>query len=126
MSSNGEPRLPVSSIFQGGYEILAELGTGSYGRVYKARQLSTSQEVAIKILRLRPDDGVADVGVQTDRFRREMHLCAGLAHPNIVRLIDSGESDEAFSSGDSSSCPGRPSEQSSRKKENSGCARSSI
>src|SRR5262249_47559872 len=96
MSSSGEPRLPVSPIFQGGYEIPAELGPGSYGRVCEARQLSTSQEVAIKILRLRPDDGVADVGVQTDRFRREMHLCAGLAHPNIVRLIDSGESDEGI------------------------------
>jgi TOMM system kinase/cyclase fusion protein len=96
MSPSGEPRLQISSIFQGGYEILAELGTGSYGRVYKARQLSTSQEVAIKILRLRPDDGVADIAVQTDRFRREMRLCAGLAHPNIVRLIDSGESDEGI------------------------------
>src|SRR5262249_29514896 len=96
MSPGTEPRLLVPSIFQGGYEILAELGPGSYGRVYKARQLSTSQEVAVKILRLRPEDGAADVRVQTDRFRRETRLCAGLAHPNIVRLIDSGETDEGI------------------------------
>jgi serine/threonine protein kinase len=75
---------------------LSELGAGSFGRVYKARQLSTSQEVAIKILRLRPDDGVGDVRAQTDRFRREMHLCGELAHPNIVRVIDSGESEEGI------------------------------
>src|SRR5262245_58871873 len=91
-----EPRLPVASIFQGGYEILCELGAGSFGRVYKARQLSTAQEVAIKILRLHPGDAVEDVRVQTDRFRREMHLCGELAHPNIVRLIDSGESSEGI------------------------------
>ena len=96
MSPIAEPLLPVASIFQGGYEILCELGTGSFGRVYKARQLSTSQEVAIKILRTHPDDGIADVRVQTDRFRREMHLCGELAHPNIVRLIDSGESDKGI------------------------------
>src|SRR5215510_9363246 len=92
MSLSTEPQLQIPTIFQGGYEILSELGRGSFGRVYKARQLSTSQDVAIKILRLHPEDGVEDVRVQTDRFRREMRLCSELAHPNIVRVIDSGES----------------------------------
>ena len=36
----------------GGYEILSELGAGSYGRVYRARQRSTGQLVAIKSLRI--------------------------------------------------------------------------
>ena len=86
--------LTVGSIFQGGYEILAELGIGSFGRVYKARQLSTGQVVAIKVLRLRAGDKPAEVTNQTERFRREMRLCAELSHPNLIRLIDSGESDE--------------------------------
>src|SRR5436309_1396389 len=80
----------VGSIFQGGYEILTPLGSGSFGDVFRARQLSTGQDVAIKILRRRPDaaPGVRD---EVERFRREMRLCARLSHPNIVRLIDSGE-----------------------------------
>ena len=78
----------VGSIFQGGYEILTPLGSGSFGDVFRARQLSTGQDVAIKILRRRPDaaPGVRD---EVERFRREMRLCARLSHPNIVRLIDS-------------------------------------
>jgi TOMM system kinase/cyclase fusion protein len=88
--------LSVDSIFQGSYEVLSELGEGSFGRVYKACQLSTGQEVAIKILRVRPGDTPANVENQTERFRREMRLCAGLSHPNIVRIIDSGESDEGM------------------------------
>src|SRR5215472_5326703 len=96
MSFTAEPLLPVGSIFQGGYEVLSELGAGSFGRVYKARQLSTSQEVAIKILRLGPDVGAGDTRAPTERFRREMRLCGELAHPNIVRLIDSGESPEGI------------------------------
>src|SRR5713226_6957247 len=83
----------IGSIFQGGYEILSDHGAGSFGQVYKARQLSTGQEVAIKILRLRPGATTADITNQTQRFRREMRLCGELSHPNIVRLIDSGESD---------------------------------
>jgi TOMM system kinase/cyclase fusion protein len=86
--------LSVGSIFQGGYEIVDQLGAGTFGRVYQARQLSTGQPVAIKILRGWQDSGRADVETQRERFRREMRLSAELSHPNIVRLIDSGESAE--------------------------------
>src|SRR5881396_2388881 len=92
---SGQPGiLPAGSIFQGGYEILAELGSGSFGRVYKARQRSTGQAVAIKVLRFWDDDTRADVTNQSERFRREMRLSAGLSHPNIVRLFDSGETED--------------------------------
>jgi len=92
---SGQPGvLPAGSIFQDGYEILAELGSGSFGRVYKARQRSTGQAVAIKVLRFWGDDGPADVTNQSERFRREMRLSAGLSHPNIVRLFDSGETED--------------------------------
>jgi TOMM system kinase/cyclase fusion protein len=91
-----EPTLSLGSIFQGGYEILSELGAGTFGRVYKARQLSTSQSVAVKILRLQRGEPNVDSQSQIERFRREMRLCGELSHPNIVRLIDSGESDEGI------------------------------
>src|SRR5438034_11322561 len=94
---SGQPGvLPAGSIFQGGYEILAPLGEGSFGRVYKGRQLSTGQAVAIKVLRFWEGDTPANVENQVARFRREMRLCAELSHPNIVRLIDSGESGDGL------------------------------
>ncbi len=73
------------------YEIVSELGAGSYGRVYRARQLSTGQLVAIKRMRVEPGDSANDTERFRRRFRREMELCAELSHPHIVRLIDSGE-----------------------------------
>lgn len=90
------PTLQIGSIFRDAYEILSELGAGSFGRVYKARQLSTGQEVAIKVLYFRHGDTSANIENQTERFRREMRLCAGLSHPNIVRLIDSGEAEDGI------------------------------
>jgi class 3 adenylate cyclase/tRNA A-37 threonylcarbamoyl transferase component Bud32 len=72
------------------YEIISELGRGGFGVVYKARQLTTGQFVAIKMLhRLRELDEELRKR-QVARFQREMMLCAQLHHPHIVRLIDSG------------------------------------
>ena len=89
-----DPVLSIGSIFAGSYEVLAPLGEGSFGRVYKGRQRSTGQAVAIKTLRLWQGDAARDVENQIARFRREMRLCAELSHPHIVRLIDSGESED--------------------------------
>ena len=75
---------------------LCELGTGSFGRVYKARQLSTGQEVAIKIPASSLGRDRGGGSERTERFRREMRLCAELSHPNIVRLVDSGETAEGL------------------------------
>jgi serine/threonine protein kinase len=86
-----ESVLTPGTVFQNGYEILSPLGGGAFGWVYRARQLSTGQDVAIKVLRVRADCGPAEN--QQARFRREMRLCAELSHPNIVRLIDSGEAE---------------------------------
>lgn len=86
-----QPGLIVGSVFQGGYEIQQHIGSGSFSAVYLARQLSTGQAVAIKVLRaLR--DGRGDDGGEVERFRREMQLCGELYHPHIVPLIDCGES----------------------------------
>ncbi|MBX3027912.1 TOMM system kinase/cyclase fusion protein [bacterium] len=88
-----EPALTLGNVFQGGYEILERIGSGTFSTVYLARQLSTGQAVAIKVLRsLR--DGYDDDGGDNARFRREMQLCGELYHPHIVPLIDCGEAED--------------------------------
>jgi class 3 adenylate cyclase/tRNA A-37 threonylcarbamoyl transferase component Bud32 len=83
---------PLSgSVFDGQYEIVGELGAGTFGRVYRATQRSTGQLVALKIVRGWTDDAQTSSGIVRQRFHREMRLCAELSHPNIVRLLDSGE-----------------------------------
>ena len=67
------------------YEILAPLGRGMFGSVWRARDLSLSREVAIKVLH--PHIAKDDVAVA--RFRREARLAAQLAHPAIVPIYDS-------------------------------------
>ena len=69
-----------------GYEILGRLGQGGMGIVWRATQLSTKREVALKFLegkRLTSDRARV-------RFEREVMLAAQLTHPNIARVYDSG------------------------------------
>jgi serine/threonine-protein kinase len=63
----------------------APLGRGMFGSVWRARDLSLSREVAIKVLH--PHIAKDDVAVA--RFRREARLAAQLAHPAIVPIYDS-------------------------------------
>jgi serine/threonine protein kinase len=85
--------LSTGSIFEDRYEILGEAGSGRFGRVYRARQLSTGQSVAIKLLC--PREGADEASSrEVERFRRETRICAALSHPNLVQLIDSGETKE--------------------------------
>jgi len=69
------------------YEILAPLGSGTFGSVWRARDLTLAREVAIKVLH--PHIAKDDVAVS--RFRREARLAAQLAHPAIVPIYDSDE-----------------------------------
>src|SRR5437667_10366714 len=66
------------------YELLEEIGTGGFGRVYRARDLALERDVAIKVLH---PSLTADPGV-LERFRREAQLAARLRHPNIVSIYD--------------------------------------
>lgn len=93
------PPLEPGDKFEGRYEILAKLGEGGFGTVYKARQETTGQPVALKIMRLVEHGGAAQAA-QMDkrvaRFLREARLCAQLHHPNTVQLIDVGQTGEGL------------------------------
>jgi serine/threonine protein kinase len=65
------------------YEVLAPLGTGSYGSVWRVRDLSLEREVALKMLH----PTVARNAVAVARFRREAQLAAQLQHPAIVPIF---------------------------------------
>ena len=69
-----------------GYRIERELGAGGMGTVFLAEDLRHGRKVAVKVLR---PEIAASMG--TERFLREIRIAAGLQHPNILSLIDSGD-----------------------------------
>src|SRR5919199_4319562 len=70
----------VGQVLDRKYELLARLGEGSMGAVYRARRVHIGDEVAVKIL-LRKF--VADSSL-VKRFRREARAAAALRHQNVV------------------------------------------
>jgi serine/threonine protein kinase len=68
------------------YELLEELGSGGFGRVYRVRDLELEREVALKVLHpyLTTDPAVVE------RFRREARTAAQVIHPNITNTYDFG------------------------------------
>jgi len=73
----------------GRYELLAELGRGGMGRVYKAFDHGLSEVVAIKTV-LAAGDGVL---AEESRLLREVQICRRISHPNVVRVYDIGQFD---------------------------------
>ena len=73
----------------GPYEIVAPLGTGGMGEVYRARDSRLEREVAIKVVRA---DRAASEGSR-ERFERESRAVAALSHPNILDIHDVGTAD---------------------------------
>src|SRR5438067_1841665 len=70
----------------GPYEILAPLGAGGMGEVFRARDTRLDRVVAIKILR---EHGARNPARRT-RFEREARLISQLHHPHICTLYDVG------------------------------------
>src|SRR5262245_43021489 len=80
-------RLPVpleAGSRLGPYEILAPLGAGGMGEVYRARDSRLHREVAVKVL----PASVADDPGRRSRFEREARSVAALSHPNILAIFD--------------------------------------
>ena len=74
----------------GPYEVIAPIGVGGMGEVYRARDTKLNRDVALKVL---PEAFVRDPE-RLARFQREAEVLASLNHPNIAQIYgleDSGD-----------------------------------
>ena len=86
LPSQVEAEPTVAELEHGRYQLVERVGAGSVGQVWRARDLTLQREVAIKTVNLATS---ADPSTEA-RFRREAVATAGLDHPNIVQIYDSG------------------------------------
>ncbi|HEX7958228.1 MAG TPA: protein kinase family protein, partial [Pyrinomonadaceae bacterium] len=77
----------VGRVLDGKYEVVAPLGSGGMGAVYRARRVLIGDDVAVKVLHTKYVDDEKLV----ERFRREARAAAQLHHPNVVTIHDFGE-----------------------------------
>ena len=71
------------------YRFVHPLGRGGMARVYLARDLANGRDVALKVLNPEMAKTVGE-----DRFKREIRVASRLEHPNILRVLDSGQVDD--------------------------------
>src|ERR1043166_7016798 len=76
----------------GSYEIVAPIGAGGMGEVFRARDTRLDRDVAIKVL---PEAFVADPE-RISRFQREAKTLAALNHPNIATIHGLEEANGVF------------------------------
>jgi eukaryotic-like serine/threonine-protein kinase len=82
----------------GSYEVVAQIGAGGMGEVYRARDTRLKRDVALKIL----PDSFANDPERLARFQREAEVLASLNHPNIAAIHGLEESDPSAGSGQAS------------------------
>ncbi len=81
--------LGAGDVFAERYDIVAPLGRGGMGAVYRARDRRDGIERALKILHATSDDPNA-----AGRFRREIQILSRIQHPSVVKIFDWGVVDE--------------------------------
>ncbi|MGA9768249.1 MAG: serine/threonine-protein kinase [Blastocatellia bacterium] len=85
--TSGGARFIPGTVLANRYRIIALLGKGGMGEVYRADDLKLSQPVALKFL---PEKLVRDEGM-LERFHREVRIARQISHPNVCRVFDIGE-----------------------------------
>ena len=83
------PASLVATLAARGIGLEAVIGQGGAGTVYRARDARHDRAVAVKVLRGSESGSSGD-----ERFAREIAIIAGLRHPNILPLYDSGTADD--------------------------------
>ncbi|PTT93166.1 serine/threonine protein kinase [Pelomonas sp. HMWF004] len=85
------PSRPASSPDLRDYELGVEIGRGAMAVVYKATQLATGRQVAIKRLALSREFSAEDLVDVRERFMREAFAARALEHPDILQVVDAGQ-----------------------------------
>src|ERR1043165_8901722 len=85
--ARSQSRFAPGELLGGRYRIVAMLGKGGMGEVYRADDLSLDQQVALKFL---PEE-VAHNERALERFRNEVRIARQVSHPNVCRVYDLGE-----------------------------------
>jgi serine/threonine protein kinase len=88
-ASVSEGRFLPGRLLAGRYRIIALLGEGGMGEVYRADDLTLGQPVALKFL---PEQAAHDEAL-LERFRGEVRIARRVSHPNVCRVYDVGEVD---------------------------------
>src|SRR5580704_4255164 len=88
-SGTSQGRFAPGYVLGGRYRIVALLGKGGMGEVYRADDLSLEQPVALKFL----PEAVAHNPEALARFRNEVRIARQVSHPNVCRMYDLGEAD---------------------------------
>src|SRR3954469_5232866 len=87
-SAESDPLLG-RTVADGRYEVLARLGTGGMGTVYRVRQHPLERMAVLKLIHREMASDATAVG----RFEREMRVTAAIEHPHTVRVYDFGQID---------------------------------
>jgi serine/threonine protein kinase len=85
----GVGRFAPGSIIASRYRLVALLGRGGMGEVYRADDLTLEQPVALKFL----PDGVAADAARLAQFYGELRVARQVSHKNVCRLYDLGDAD---------------------------------
>src|SRR5579862_1323351 len=83
-SYQSEGRFLPGRLLASRYRIIALLGRGGMGEVYRADDLTLGQPVALKFL---PDEAARDQSL-LERFRGEVRISRRVSHPNVCRVYD--------------------------------------
>ena len=83
-------RLAPGSIFAARYEILEDLGKGGMGEVYRVKDKTLEEEMALKVLK--PE--IAADKDMIERFKNELKLARKIGHRNVCRMYDLNEEEE--------------------------------
>ncbi|PYY13318.1 MAG: serine/threonine protein kinase, partial [Acidobacteria bacterium] len=88
-SSISQGRFLPGALLAARYRIIALLGRGGMGEVYRADDLTLAQPVALKFL----PEALTDDPASLERFRNEVRIARRISHPNVCRIYDIGEAD---------------------------------
>ena len=82
----------IGEVLASRYQIEARLGEGAMGSVYKARHVKVGRPFAVKVLHPR----LLEDQKQLQRFEREAELAGRLHHPNVIGVVDVGETSDGL------------------------------